>query len=250
MMKDSNLKTVEGQFLQELEKEFGFTPVVARAVLRRSKDVLGGQDFQEDPPRIGQMKVLVVASREPAGKPLSQCRIVPVTVTLDADEEDLEVLGEGGTLSRVAPAGAPGLGHCAGTCHTARPAMTPNLDTSPRPSTPMSRKRFSREGYERKTPPDRQIVERPPRPVPEEPRFPCPRCNSPAVERLAVWERGEESADEPVLWCPSCERGWWQGEELVEDDEWDRLSVMDGDEEIHLVYERVPRRPMPSRGPR
>jgi hypothetical protein len=103
MMEDGNLKTVEGQFLQELEKEFGFTPVVARAVLKRSKDVLGGQDFQEDPPRIGQMRVLVVASREPAGKPLSQCRIVPVTVTLDAGEEDLEVLREGGTqaLRRV-----------------------------------------------------------------------------------------------------------------------------------------------------
>ena len=103
MMEDGNLKTVEGQFLHELEMEFGFTPVVAMAVLRRSKDVLGGQDFQEDPPRIGQMKVLVVASREPAGKPLSQCRIVPVTVTLDAGEEDLEVLREGGTPSRVAP---------------------------------------------------------------------------------------------------------------------------------------------------
>lgn len=46
MMKDGNLKTVEGQFLHELETEFGFTPVVARAVLRRSKDVLGGHEFQ------------------------------------------------------------------------------------------------------------------------------------------------------------------------------------------------------------
>ena len=83
-----NLKTVEGQFLQELETEFGFTPIVARAVLKRSKDVLNGQGFQEGPPRIGQMKVLVVASCEPAGKPLSQCKIIPVTVTMDSGEED------------------------------------------------------------------------------------------------------------------------------------------------------------------
>ncbi len=100
----------------------------------------------------------------------------------------------------------------------------------------------------RRTHPDRNIVEHPHRR--REPTFPCPRCDGPAVERTAVWERDEEGADEPVLWCPSCERGWWQGEELVEDAEWDRLSVMDGDEVVHVVYERVPRRPVPSGGPR
>ena len=94
-----NLKTVDGQFLQELETEFGFTPVVARAVLKRSKDVLVGQGSLDDPPRIGQLKVLVVAASEPAGKPLSQCKITTVTVTLDAGEEDLEVLGAGGATA-------------------------------------------------------------------------------------------------------------------------------------------------------
>jgi hypothetical protein len=131
MMEDGTLKTVEGQFLHELETEFGFTPVVARAVLRRSKDVSGGQDFQKDPPRIGQMKVLVVASREPAGKPLSQCRIVPVTVTLDAGEEDLEVLGEGGTPSRLrrSKIGAPLSGRAT------RPVPLRPLRTDPNPGT-------------------------------------------------------------------------------------------------------------------
>lgn len=115
----------------------------------------------------------------------------------------------------------------------------------------MPRKRFAREGYERRTH-EEHIIEHPPRPGPEEPTFPCPRCGGGAVERWALWERDDESAEEPVLWCPSCETAWWEGEELAADPEWDRLSVVgeDWDDVEHVVYERVPRVDMPRSGPR
>ena len=102
----------------------------------------------------------------------------------------------------------------------------------------MPRKRFTREGYERRTHADRHIIEHPPQR--EGPTFPCPSCGGGAVERWALWERGDETAEEPVLWCPTCEVAWWEGEELVADPEWEKLSVVgkDWDDVVHVVYER------------
>jgi hypothetical protein len=98
MVKMENLKTPEGQFLLEMRNDFGFTPVVAQAVLKRSKEMLGGLSFQKDQPRVGQMKVLAVSADEPAGKPLSECELVQIIITVDGGNDDLETLRENGAV--------------------------------------------------------------------------------------------------------------------------------------------------------
>lgn len=99
MTEIDNLKTPEGQFLLELQNDFGFTPIVAHALLRRSREILGGLSFQKDVPKIGQMKILAVSADEPAGKPLSQCKLIEVLVTVDDGKEDIETLRENGAVS-------------------------------------------------------------------------------------------------------------------------------------------------------
>jgi hypothetical protein len=84
-------KTVERQFLYELESDFEFAPATSRAVLEAAQQVLlpfcGNGEIRE-----GQMRVTVVGVDEPAGKPLSAMKKVSVVVTLDGGMEDLEVL--------------------------------------------------------------------------------------------------------------------------------------------------------------
>jgi hypothetical protein len=93
-----DLKTPEGQFLLELQNEFGFTPVVAQAVLKRSREIMGGLPSHVDQPRIGQIQILAISAEEPAGKPLSKCKLVKILVTVDAGKEDLKTLRENGII--------------------------------------------------------------------------------------------------------------------------------------------------------
>ena len=86
-------KTVERQFLYELETDFELAPAASRAVLATAQQVLlvsGGE------PRQGQMRVTVVSVKEPSGKPLAAMKKVSVVVTVDGGLEDLEVLREFG----------------------------------------------------------------------------------------------------------------------------------------------------------
>jgi hypothetical protein len=84
-------KTVERQFLHELETDFELAPAMSRAVLETAQQVL--LPFSVDGEvREGQMRVTVVSVREPAGKPLSEMQRVGVVVTVDGGMEDLEVL--------------------------------------------------------------------------------------------------------------------------------------------------------------
>ncbi len=84
-------KTVERQFLYEMEKDFELAPATSRAVLESAKQVLlpvvGNGAVGE-----GQMRVTAVSVDEPAGKPLSTMKKVGVVVTVDGGMEDLEVL--------------------------------------------------------------------------------------------------------------------------------------------------------------
>jgi hypothetical protein len=84
-------KTVERQFLYELETDFELAPAASRALLETAQQVLlpslGGDELRE-----GQMRVTVVGAREPSGKPLSAMAKVGVVVTVDSGLADLEVL--------------------------------------------------------------------------------------------------------------------------------------------------------------
>lgn len=86
-------KTVERQFLYELETDFELAPAASRAVLATAQQVLlvsGGE------PRHGQMRVTVVSVKEPSGKTLAAMKKVDVVVTVDGGLEDLEVLKQYG----------------------------------------------------------------------------------------------------------------------------------------------------------
>ena len=83
-------KTIERQFLYELEKDFELAPATSRAVLAAAQQVLvplyDGREIRE-----GQMSMTVVSAREPAGKPLSEMKKVGVVVTVDGGIEDLQI---------------------------------------------------------------------------------------------------------------------------------------------------------------
>jgi hypothetical protein len=86
-------KTVERQFLYEMEMDFELAPAASRAVLATAQQVLlcsGGE------PRQGQMRVTVVSVKEPSGKPLAAMKKLDVVVTVDGGLEDLEVLKQFG----------------------------------------------------------------------------------------------------------------------------------------------------------
>jgi hypothetical protein len=92
-------KTVERQFLYEMETDFELAPATSRAVLETAQQVLlaswGNGEIRE-----GQMRVTVVSADEPSGKPLSAMKKVGVVVTVDGGLEDLEVLKRFGVVGQ------------------------------------------------------------------------------------------------------------------------------------------------------
>ncbi len=84
-------KTVERQFLYEMEKDFELAPATSRAVLEAAKQVLL-PSRSNGAVGEGQMRVTAVSVDEPAGKPLTSMKKVSVVVTVDGGIEDLEVL--------------------------------------------------------------------------------------------------------------------------------------------------------------
>jgi hypothetical protein len=83
-------KTVERQFLYELQADFELAPATSRAVLETAQQVLF-PFVGEGGVREGQMRVTVVSVSEPSGKPLSAMKKVSVVVTVDGGMEDLSV---------------------------------------------------------------------------------------------------------------------------------------------------------------
>ena len=83
-------KTVERQFLYELEYDFELAPATSRAVLSAAQQVFlpfiaDGQILE------GQMRITVVSFKERSGKPLSAMKKVGVVVTVDGGMEELAV---------------------------------------------------------------------------------------------------------------------------------------------------------------
>lgn len=91
MEESHDLKTLDDVFLREMQVEFGFTPVVARAVLERAKSTFKSGLFDSKTVNVGQMRILAVSSKDKAGKPLNQCKLVSVTLTVDNGEDDEEI---------------------------------------------------------------------------------------------------------------------------------------------------------------
>ncbi len=90
-MEQTQVKTLDDVFLNEMQTDFGFTPVVSKAVLERAKSIFKSGQFDTATVNIGQIRILAISSKEKAGKPLKQCKPVPVTLTVDNGEDDNEI---------------------------------------------------------------------------------------------------------------------------------------------------------------
>lgn len=84
-------KTLDNQFRRRIEEGANCSPFVSQAILKTLKEVYPlSADACDNRLGLGQIKLLVVAADEPAGKALEQCLKVTVTLTLDAALEDYE----------------------------------------------------------------------------------------------------------------------------------------------------------------
>jgi len=95
----ADAKTLDSMFRRRIEVGAKCSPFVSAAILQTAKDV-----FPLDPHQVasqlelGQIKLLVVAATEPAGKALDDCQKVTVTLSLDAGEEDFRLRRQRGVV--------------------------------------------------------------------------------------------------------------------------------------------------------
>jgi len=84
-------KTLDNQFRRRIEAGAKISPFVSAAILQIVKDIfpLNPGDLGKELD-LGQVKLLVAAAHEPAGKSLEDCQKVPVLLTLDA-KDDLRI---------------------------------------------------------------------------------------------------------------------------------------------------------------
>jgi hypothetical protein len=85
-------KTPDSQFCRAIEAGANIPPFVSKSILQIAREVyrLDPDDLDKQLD-LGQVKLLVVAANEPAGKPLERCQKVPVLLTLDAGKDDFQV---------------------------------------------------------------------------------------------------------------------------------------------------------------
>lgn len=97
----TNLKTLDSIFLKSIEYGAKCPPFISNAILEAAKRVynIGNAMRDEDTLKPGQIKVVGVLSSEPAGKPLKDCKKGRCTITLNAGQDDLEVIFRDGTTA-------------------------------------------------------------------------------------------------------------------------------------------------------
>jgi hypothetical protein len=89
------VKTLDQRFRHELEIGFEIAPRVSQGILDLAKEVFGLNAVSADGAgrlRPGQIRQVIAAAEAPHGCTLRQIDMVEVTWTLDAGEEDLDVL--------------------------------------------------------------------------------------------------------------------------------------------------------------
>lgn len=85
-------KTLDNLFRRRIEAGANCAPFVSAAILQTAKDVFPLEpDATDSQLGLGQVKLLVVAATEPAGKSMELCQKVTVRLTLDAGQDDFEV---------------------------------------------------------------------------------------------------------------------------------------------------------------
>src|SRR5207247_1270067 len=88
----ADAKTLDNLFRRRIEAGANCAPFVSQAILQNAKEVfpLDPQDADSQL-GLGQVKLLVVAANEPAGKAIDDCQKVTVRLTLDAGREDFDI---------------------------------------------------------------------------------------------------------------------------------------------------------------
>lgn len=92
-----SVKSQDHIFLHELENDFQLSPKEARGILESVKTIFNLEGVSGSGNlRPGQIKEIVLAKDASPGKPLSELKKVEVILTLDAKDEDLDVLSKYG----------------------------------------------------------------------------------------------------------------------------------------------------------
>jgi DNA-binding CsgD family transcriptional regulator len=92
-----NFKTLDAQFLQEIQHGLNCSFFEAEAVLQVVKEVYFPYVDQESPtPPPGKISLMAVSADEPAGKPVADCQKQTVCLTLHRGGEDDRLLHEKG----------------------------------------------------------------------------------------------------------------------------------------------------------
>jgi len=85
-------KTLDSMFRRRIEEGANCSPFVSQAILATVKEVFAiGPEDVDNQLGLGQIRLLVVAAEEPAGKSLEECQKVSVLLSLDAGPEDYQV---------------------------------------------------------------------------------------------------------------------------------------------------------------
>ena len=93
------VKTLDQQFRYELEMGYEIAPRISQGILDLAKEIFSLDTVSSDGDsrlRLGQIRQVIAAAHAPHGIPLRQTDLVDVTWSLDAGEEDLEVLRKHG----------------------------------------------------------------------------------------------------------------------------------------------------------
>jgi hypothetical protein len=84
-------KSLDSQFRRSIEEGASCPPFVSAAILQTVKDIFPITPEESDSSLgLGQIKLLVVAAEEPAGKALAQCQKVTVQLTLYSGRDDYD----------------------------------------------------------------------------------------------------------------------------------------------------------------
>lgn len=85
-----NWKTLDHVFLSLVEKGANCPPFISNAILNTAKRVYNLNHSKEEDETLkpGQLRVIGLLAKEPAGKPLKDCQLGECIVTLDAGGED------------------------------------------------------------------------------------------------------------------------------------------------------------------
>lgn len=95
-------KTLDHAFVHQLQHGFACSPFESRAILETVYRTFQNQWQTPAFVKPGQMIVLAVAEHEPAGKPLTECQMKPVVITVHTPADDtLRQAGDRQSIARV-----------------------------------------------------------------------------------------------------------------------------------------------------